>query len=275
MDLRFVKSLIAVIDQGSMAGAARGSNVTAAAISQRISALEAELRVPLLVRQGRQVVATPECDVMLPELRKMLALRNGLPDLLAGDHLQGVLRLGAVSTALGAFGSKIVRGFKEAAPGVELALTPGAARDVFAGFERSELDGALIVAPPFGLPKTMRFDVIAREPIGVLSRKDTPKDAPFILYSRNAWGGAMCWRALEQEIADPAILCEMDAVETITQMVRDGLGQAVLPLWGGLQPMPDGLQFHPLSGVREVGLLTWRRDDRRQVVQLLRDVLGV
>lgn len=275
MDLNFVDSLVAVVDRGSMAGAARDLNVTAAAISQRIAALENELRVPLLVRQGRRMVATPECEVILPEMRKMLALRDGLPALLAGDGLRGTLRLGVVSTALSAFGADIVRGLKADAPNVELMIKPGAAPEVFAGFERAELDAALIVAPPFELPKTMRFDVIAREPIGIVARSDTPADAPYILYSREAWGGALCWQAMERGVAGRDILCEMDAVEAITQMVRDGLGQAVLPLWGGLRPLPDGLTFQQLSGAREIGLLTWRRDDSRSVLRLLRDILGV
>ena len=78
MDLRFVSSLIAVIDQGSLAEAARHEGITASAISQRVAALEAELRVPLLQRAGRVVQPAPQCRAVLPRLGQMVHLQDRL-----------------------------------------------------------------------------------------------------------------------------------------------------------------------------------------------------
>ena len=35
----------------------------------------------------------------------------------------------------------------------------------------------------------------------------------------------MCWSALNARVHDPAVLVEMDALETIAQMVEDGVGR--------------------------------------------------
>jgi DNA-binding transcriptional LysR family regulator len=45
MDIRFLESLIAVVETGSIAGAARLQYLTAAAVSQRIQALEKEIQL--------------------------------------------------------------------------------------------------------------------------------------------------------------------------------------------------------------------------------------
>ncbi len=278
MDVRFVETLLAAVEEGSLAAAARRQGITAAAAAQRIAALEAGLKVPLLVRDGRHMAATPDCEALLPDLRQMVALKAGLAGRLAQEKLGGRLRLGAVSTALSDYGPTVVQQLEAEAPAVELALIPAASEAVFRQFEEGALDAALIVAPPFDLPKTMQFDVLAKQPVGFVRSEDQGDigAVPYLVYSRTSWGGAACWRALTSQVATPQVRCEMDAVEIIAQMVEDGLGQSVLPRWGGLARHHGALSFEAIPGaVREVGLLTWRREARRPVIYLLRRCLGV
>ncbi len=274
MDIRFVETVIAAVEEGSLAAAARRQGITAAAAAQRVSALEQILGVALLRRDGRRMAATPDCEVLLPDLRAMLALRAGLAGRLAHQALSGTFRLGAVSTALGDFGVAVVQALKAQAPDVALSLTPAPSRDTFAAFEAGKLDAALIVAPPFALPKTMQFEVLAQQAIGLVTGSSRAPDAPFVVYSRHAWGGAACWQALQRIQGDAKILCELDAVEGIAQMVQDGLGQAVLPQWGGLARHFGDLRFDPLEAApREIGLLTWRRTTARPIMALVRKAL--
>lgn len=278
MDVRFVETLLAAVEEGSLAAAARRQGITAAAAAQRIAALEASLKVPLLVRDGRQMAATPDCEALLSDLRQMVALKAGLAGRLAQEQLGGRLRLGAVSTALSDFGPTVVQRLEAEAPAVELALIPAASEVVFRQFEVGALDAALIVAPPFALPKTMQLDVLTRQQIGFVRSEVQagPNDVPYLVYSRTSWGGAACWRALTSQVHTPQVRCEMDAVEILAQMVEDGLGQSVLPQWGGLARHHGGLSFEAIPGaVRDVGLLTWRREARRPVIRLLRRCLSV
>ena len=278
MDVRFVETLLSAVDAGSLAATARRQGITAAAAAQRIGALEAALKVPLLVRDGRRMAATPDCEALLPDLRQIVALKAGLAGRLAQEQLGGQLRLGAVSTTLSDYGPVVVKTLESDAPGVELALIPAASEQLFRQFEDGALDAALIVAPPFELPKTMQFDVLATQPIGFVRPAGQDKDlgVPFLVYSRASWGGAVCWSALRSHVSDPTVRCELDAVEIIAQMVEDGLGQAVLPRWGGLAKHHGDVRFTEIQGAfRDVGLLTWRRDARRPLVRLLRRTVGL
>ena len=74
MDTRFVASLLAIVDEGSIAAAARRAGVTASALSQRVAALEGDLGVALLRREGRMVRPTHACSRLLPRLRELMRL---------------------------------------------------------------------------------------------------------------------------------------------------------------------------------------------------------
>ncbi|CUH77349.1 HTH-type transcriptional regulator TfdS [Tritonibacter multivorans] len=273
MDTQFLSSLLAVLDEGSIAAAARREGVTASAVSQRVSALEAQLGVDLLRRAGRVMQATPECRALLPRMRQMVALERDLRATLRGATLAGRLRLGAVSTAMGDHAAGVLRQLRQAAPEVTLELVPGTSEALYEMMERDGLDAAVLVAPPFELPKSLAFFPVEDQPIGLLRGRDAVGDLPYLLYSRAAWGGALCWQALAQQDPTPEVLAEMDALEVMAQMVEDGVAQAVLPRWRGVSRYP-GLAFTPLAGAtRRIGLLVHQRDAEGAVVGLLKEAL--
>ncbi|MTV44675.1 helix-turn-helix domain-containing protein, partial [Streptococcus pneumoniae] len=50
MDTEFLRTFVAVVDQGSMAAAARLLNITPAAVAQQIHTLERGIGAPLITR---------------------------------------------------------------------------------------------------------------------------------------------------------------------------------------------------------------------------------
>lgn len=309
MDLRFVETLVLAVEEASLAAAARRLGITPAAVSQRIDALEAELKVPLLRRSGRGMAATPDAEALLPALRQMLALRQDLAQQLAQDQMTGVLRLGAIDTVLADHAAHVVQGLRDLAPAVTLTLVPGASARLYADVEAGRLDAAILVAPPFALPKALRFDVIEVQPIGLLTpvpadgaRTSTPAsgpdntpatvqaDLPFLLYDRTSWGGALCHRVLTRAVAGdqvddvagkqnrpqstPQILAEMDALDTIAQLVADGVGQAIVPRWQALDRFAGKTVFTPIGqDTRQIGLLRRQSDAGRALQKTLLDLL--
>jgi DNA-binding transcriptional LysR family regulator len=61
MDSHFLESFVMVVDNGSIAEAARRLNLTAAGVAQRIRALESEIGTRLVFRFGRSVRPTELC----------------------------------------------------------------------------------------------------------------------------------------------------------------------------------------------------------------------
>lgn len=72
MDTRFLESLVAVVETGSIASAARLQNLTATAVSQRIPALEVEFDTPLLSRSAHSARPTEACLNLLPRAQTLL-----------------------------------------------------------------------------------------------------------------------------------------------------------------------------------------------------------
>ena len=277
MDLRVLKSLVCVVEEGSIAAAAQREGITASAISQRLQALEAELQVKLLVRSGRSVQPTTACIALLPQIRRVLKEGNNLALSLSRTTNAGRFRLGAVSTALTDYVPRIVHQTAQSMPDMELGIHPGTSAQLYRAFQDGDLDAVLCVEPPFNLPKSQHFETRVRHPIGLI-RAISPvdHDLPFIVYSRTAWGGAACWRAVERHDKSPPILCELDALETIAILVQSGLGVAMVPEWEGLKTRFSSLKFQRIGGDhRALGILFRTHEVDHPMVEIIRSGFGV
>ncbi|WDZ94230.1 LysR substrate-binding domain-containing protein [Herbaspirillum sp. WKF16] len=286
MDSRYLKSLIAVVDSGSIADAARAEGLTAAAVSQRIQALERELGVELLSRAGHAARATDACVALLPRARRIV----GEVALLAGDAddegLTGTLRIGAISTALTGMLPRVLRTLTERAPGLRPAIVPGTSRWLYQALLAGEIDAAILVAPPFELPRTLRARLLRQEELILLARRRLRGDAaallqsqPYIRYDPNAWGGRLAQRYLDDQGLRPALLCDLDALETIALLAADGVGVSLVPRWNGLEKLAAGCRMEAVesgqAGLyrRELILLTPVQGARPNMLQLLAEAI--
>ncbi|MGQ0710478.1 MAG: ArgP/LysG family DNA-binding transcriptional regulator [Rhodoferax sp.] len=86
-----LECLTAVVEEGSFERAAKRQLVTQSAVSQRLSALEAQVGQPLIVRT-KPIEPTAVGRVLLQHARKLRALRVDL-----GQHLQQLPTFGAAS----------------------------------------------------------------------------------------------------------------------------------------------------------------------------------
>ncbi|WP_288960909.1 LysR substrate-binding domain-containing protein [uncultured Sulfitobacter sp.] len=238
MDIRYLQTLLHVIDGGSLAEAARRQNLTAAAVGQRLKALEYELGQSLVQRAGATVSPTSACLRMMPRVQSIIAETALLTSDLAEDGLAGPYRLGVISTALADHVTSLVRHFEAVAPNIELKITPGSSTRLFEQVTHSELDAALIVEPSFQLPKSMTVTAVEKQPFAwIIPSETTSEELPLILYDRSSWGGELAWRWIDKNVRSPNILCEMDAPETVAGLVSSGAGRAILPIWKGLSKM--------------------------------------
>ena len=156
MDTRYLKSLITVVECGSIAHAARIEGLTAAAISQRILALERQLGFELLSRVGHAAKPSQACLGLLPRARRIVrevALLAGDAD---GAGLTGQLRIGAISTVLTGLMPEALRALTVSAPGLTPVIVPGTSRSLYQALLSGEVDAAILVAPPFELPKALQ-----------------------------------------------------------------------------------------------------------------------
>src|SRR5215467_12906784 len=109
MNLRHLRTFVAIVDAGGVARAATRLNMTQPTASRQIDALESELGVQLFDRIGRRVHLTSAGEDLLVRGRRLLADADSLGEraraLKAGQT--GLLRIGttpqAIESVLGGF----------------------------------------------------------------------------------------------------------------------------------------------------------------------------
>lgn len=283
METRYLKSLIAVVECGSIADAARTEHLTAAAIGQRIQTLERELGFALLSREGYTARPTEACAALMPRARRLVreaALLAGDADF---DGLSGALRVGAISTALTGMLPESLRTLTQRAPHARPVIVPGTSRSLFQALQAGDLDAAIVVAPPFALPKTLRCTPLRREPLVFLADAKTRGSVasllqrrPYIRYDPDAWGGRHAAQFLADNILDPTVMCDLDALEAIALLVSDGMGVSLVPRWSGIERFAGDCRVTQIAGTayeREIVLLTGLDADRPNMLSILAESL--
>ena len=153
MDVRFLESLVFVVEAGSIAGAARAQNLTATAISQRMRVLESELNVQLLSRSAHSVRPTQACIDILPRAHKLIREAQAIKDDIDPTGLSCKLKLGAISTALIDFIPNIFQHASREAPKVGIDIIPGTSKTLYDLLVQENIDAAILVRPVGTLPK--------------------------------------------------------------------------------------------------------------------------
>jgi DNA-binding transcriptional LysR family regulator len=123
---------------------------------------------------------------------------------------------------------------------------------------------AMMIRPPFTLPPELGWQPLLREEV-VLAMPASMKPAPwrellaaqpFIRYDRASFGGRVVDLFLKKQRIAVHEAVELDEIEAIANMVRHGLGVALLPQLRGLDM--TGLRLLPLGEAafhREIGLV--------------------
>lgn len=293
MDSKFLRSLILVVERGSIAEAARAEHLTAAAIGQRISSLESELGCTLLTRAGRRSRPTQACLNLLPRARAIVAEVEQLSGDVDQQGLSGSLHMGVVSSAMSSYLPMGLKRLRELAPQVHLTITPGTSRQLYDAILAGQLDAAIIVEPPFAVPKSLSWNFVHAEPLCFMSGSGEPpqhlqdvrqkvRDSLYIRYDPQSWGGRLAQDWAEENALEQTLLCDMDGPETISQMVSDGMGVSLLPLWPALQKQTaaEGRQS-PLhifvigeaAFARRIGMLAQHSSDKQRLIETVHDCI--
>jgi DNA-binding transcriptional LysR family regulator len=261
--------------------------LTAAAVGLQVRALEAELGVALFDRSARAVVLNPEGRRRVPAVQDLVERWQQLQA--QGETLGGTVVMGAlVSALMGAFADALWT-LKRQHPSLVVTLFAGQSADFMARVQRGELDAAVVTQPPAPLPSSLVWTRLYREPM-VLIVPTRPHFAlpaaplqmlaqcPFMRFDRRTWTGHLVDEALAQCRATVVEGLELNSVEAIVELVRQGFGIAIVPQLANLRWSRDkALRVVPLPRVtvqRHVGLLERRSHGRQRFTQALKDHFG-
>lgn len=248
METQFLNTFVTVVDQGSMAAAARVLNITPAAVAQQIRTLEREIGATLIARVGRTVSVTEEGSRILQRSRDLLRNVADLRSVANDNTVSGELRLGACPTALAGMLPDALARMVEAFPLINVFIKPGYSADLYRAVEEGDLDAALVLQAPYVLPKTCEWQLLREEPLVVLAPESMASrdphellaTEPLIRYDRHQWGGRQADEYLQAAGIVPRERFELNALNAIAVMVDRGLGVSLVPDWA--RPWPEGLK---------------------------------
>ena len=285
MDSRFLRSLISVIDSGSIAEAARTEHLTAAAVSQRIKSLETEFGFELLCRVGHTATPTEACISIMPRARRIV---NEVR-LLAGDAdshgLTGTLRLGIIPSQVTPLFVSTLRTLGCHQPGIHISLSQNNSRNLYNSLVLGEIDGAIAVEPAFELPKTVRSILLRTEPLVLVAQRcngmpinEQLKNNRYIEYQPDPFVGHSARKYLDDHAIDLKSTCDTSSLNAIAMLVRDGVGVSLIPQWRGLENHYNGCAVTPINDeryTRKIVLMTSKLTDRPGMIEKLLEILSV
>lgn len=166
MDLRQLKYFVAVAEEGGFRRAAARLNITQPPLSLQIQALETDLGVNLFDRAGHRIRLTAAGAALLRRARAILET--------IGDARQeaqrvgrgevGRLVIGVMSAALLGRLPPILDAFRQAAPGVDVAIDQRSPKNQIAAIAAGEIDVGLLALSP-GIRLEHNGVVLASEPL--------------------------------------------------------------------------------------------------------------
>src|SRR5215468_9510821 len=131
MDTRFLETFLMVVDNGSIAEAARRLDLTAVAVAKRIHALENEIGAVLVTRSGRTIRPTEAGAAIMEHAKRFLAEARDFKSIAVADRPSGQLRLGAFSSALCGLLPDILALMKENYPQIIVSITGGHSGELY------------------------------------------------------------------------------------------------------------------------------------------------
>lgn len=280
--LRFLRTFLAVAHHGSFSEAAEQVALTQAAVSFQMRALEAELGRELFDRSGRLAILNAAGKELLPEIKNLLGIYEQMraPRNTPGQ-LAGAITLGTIVSCMGTL-SKVISRMKKEHPGLDVRLLSGKASELASQVETGELDAAFVVKAGRKMAST-RWTALYEEPLVLLappsatgeSLREILSHNPFLRFDRTQRTGLQIDRVLRRLAVPVQEFLELNAIETLVELVRQEVGVTLLPLlqsanWShssDLCILSLPAELGPIS--RAIGMLERREHARQDITSAI------
>lgn len=284
---------LSLAEHGSFIKAARASFVTQPTLSMQLQKLEEELNVVLFDRSRKPITPTDTGMVVLEQFRRVMHEYNLIEEVLnqSKGQVSGDFRLGIIPTMAPYIVPLFLRPFMNLCPKVHLTIHEITTTEILSNLKTGELDAG-ILATPINDPKILE-EALFNEPFCIyhspdlnfqddvreLKLKDLPLDQLVIMNEGHCLRNQvidLC--SLNDQGHNKGFEMEIGSVATLTKIIDQGPFFTILPKLC-LQDLPKGKynrqvkNFTGLLPYREVGIVTYRREQKRTVAQALTSVI--
>lgn len=237
--LKQLRGFRALLDTGSISGAAKNLHLTPPAVSMQLRELEASLGIPLVEKTDQGLRPTrvgKELNAMSEKIQALMGEYGEIISELAGlDH--GNVSIGVVSTARYFIPNLLVE-FKKLYPSINLQLQVGNRELIVGKLENLELDFAIMGQPPEHF--SVQSKTIGKHPQIIIAptshrlakKKKISftelKDESFLLREAGSGTRSVSDKLFKKSQMRPQSANEFGSNETIKQAVIAGMGIALI-----------------------------------------------
>ncbi|AKJ69655.1 LysR family transcriptional regulator [Pandoraea thiooxydans] len=261
-----LRTFIAVCRLGTFQAAGDRIGLTQSAVSSQIKRLEESLGFALFERTGRAAILNPAGQATLPRAEEICALYDKLAELPGETMVAGMMRIGAIASVHATLLPRALAALRVRFAFLRIHVIPGLSISLMDALDTGQIDAAIIIKPPFGLPQDMTWQPLIREPYVLLVPNQVKGDDwrkilrenPFLRYERTSFGGRSVERFLRREGLTVCDAIELDEIAGLINLVAIGMGVALIPLAAANLPLPKKVRVVPLgeqSFHREIGVL--------------------
>lgn len=143
LDLTILRAFLAVVETGSVTGAARLLNRTQAAVSLQIKRLEETLDQELFERGHKRLTLAPAGEQLIGLAQRLVSMNDEVIETMTTPSFEGEVRLGIPVDLIVTYAAPILRRFNSKWPGVRVSLVAANSHDLTEALERGQLDLAL------------------------------------------------------------------------------------------------------------------------------------
>src|SRR5579862_2940462 len=149
MDLVLLRSLLAVVDAGTITDAAERINVSQSALSRRLQQLETDLGAPLLVRGRHGIEPTALGRMAVDEGRAIVDRYDRLRESI-GLHVdlhEGTVRVGGGATVASFLLPAAIAEFQSHHPGIRFQVKEAGSHEIAADVSAGDLEIGVVTRP--------------------------------------------------------------------------------------------------------------------------------
>lgn len=282
MDIRTLKTLLAIVDHGSFARAATAVGLSQSAVSLHVKLLEDWCQTDLFDRTIRPPRLSAAGSAFVDEAREVVRRFEALEANFRSEQGRRVgetLSIGAIPTVVTGVLPVALRQLRESDPTLRISLRTALSHELEQMVAKGKFD-AVIVAEPAATAPGLVWIPFAQEPLvviasaGISGRTDEEllTASSFVRFKRYAWAS----RLIDTELARRGIqvesTMEVDSLEGVVWLVANGLGVSVVPKSAAGNALPPGVTVIPFGDPpvqRVLGLIHTAANPRAELVQRL------
>ena len=268
LEIRHLQLVAAVSDEGSLTKAGERLNLTQSALSHQLLDIEARLGTPLFHRVSKRMILTPAGERVLSSARRVLEDISRTEEelqLLAGER-RGLLRITTECYTCYHWLPSLLGKFEKRHSGVDVRIDVNATKRATSALLEATVDLA-IMSSEIDDPRLVARPLFEDEMVAIVA-PDHPFAAKESISARElARETLLTYASLDESTAyqrvlrpaglEPKRWMEVPLTEAMIELVRGGIGIAVLPRWS-VWPQLEAGAVVAVAVTRRTLVRTWK-----------------